>query len=325
MSLSRREFLGSVGAAAAVGAVPRHAEAQTDAHDLAAIPNGTALRDSARRVVLAYLTTKPEGLAGNSACCIHPLNTPGGARVTDLAPSDHRDHRGIFFAWHDVEFKKGNEVLKGDFWGWGRFAPVQDRVIVNRDLKLVRADARTAEIEMLNDWTIAGVPVMQERTTVVAGQEQGARVLDLTFRFSSADHDVTVNQMAFTGFTFRCRKDGAYTFFDSEGEVTVDRLPNSMATNPSTDWPGRPWYGHQLTLVDGQVISAAVIDHPANPASLWHGARSVSFLNPSVTALQPLQISRGRTLALRYRVVALDGPMPARLLDGMAATWRGRE
>jgi hypothetical protein len=324
MSVSRREFLGAVGAATAVGAFPTGAHAQTQKYEMVPTANGQALTDPGGRVVLAYLTSKPEGLAGNSACCIHPLHTLGGARVTDLAPQDHRDHRGIFFAWHNVEFKKGNDVLKGDFWGWGRFAPVEERVIVNRDLRLVRADARTAEIEVLNDWTIAGTPVMRETTTIVAGQEQGARVLDLSFRFSSADYDVTINQMAFTGFTFRCRKGEAYTFFDSEGEVTPQRLANSSATQPETDWPARPWYAHQVTMPDGQIVSAAVIDHPGNPRSLWHGARSVSFLNPCVTAVEPVRIPRGNALTLRYRAVARDGAVPIATLDNMAARWRTR-
>jgi hypothetical protein len=37
-----------------------------------------------------------------------------GARVTDLAPTDHKDHRGLFFAWHNLEFKKGEQVFLTD-------------------------------------------------------------------------------------------------------------------------------------------------------------------------------------------------------------------
>src|SRR5262245_58102490 len=129
MSVTRRAFL-EIAGSAAVGVRLR----VQNIHTLEAVPNGRILRDPSGRVALAYLTSKPEGLAGNSACCIHPLNTLAGERVTDLAPSDHKDHRGLFFAWHNVEFRKGDEVLKGDFWGWGRFAPVENRVIGNKDV-----------------------------------------------------------------------------------------------------------------------------------------------------------------------------------------------
>jgi len=317
MSITRRSFLGVAGAIA----ITRPFSAQTQTFTFEPGPNGKILKDAKGQVVLAYLTSKPAGLEGNSACCVHPLNTLAGERVTDLAPPDHKDHRGIFFAWHDMEFKKGAETLKADFWGWGRFAPIERRVIVNKDLRLVRADARSAEIAVRNDWTIEDKPVMQEAVTILAGDEQGMRVLDLTFQFTS-DYDVTLNQMAFTGFCMRCRKDGPYTFFDSEGEVTPQRSPNSSATAPATDWPARPWYSHQVTLPDGKVLASAVIDHPKNPPSLWHGARGVSFLNPCVSAQQPVQIPAGKPLALRYRAVARDGAFPAGLLDTMAAAWR---
>src|SRR4030095_3909645 len=158
MSVTRRAFLEIAGGAAAGVRLG----SQNRVYTLEPGPNGKVLKDPAGRVVLAYLTSKPEGLAGNSACCIHPLNTLGGERVTDLAPSDHKDHRGLFFAWHNVEFKKSGEGLQGDFWGWGRYAPVDDRVIVNKDVRLVRADVRTAELNIANDWTIGQTRGMDE-------------------------------------------------------------------------------------------------------------------------------------------------------------------
>jgi hypothetical protein len=330
MSVSRRAFFSISGAAVLGTSLPRLRAAgsagasarQARTYTLEPHAAGKTLKDPNGRVVLGYLTSKPEGvpLAGNSACCIHPLNTPGGERATDIAPPDHRDHRGIFFAWHDMEFKRNGETLRGDFWGWGRFAPTEGRAIVNRDVRLVRADAASAEIAVRNDWMIASQPVMQEETTIRAGEEQGARVLDLIYRFTS-DYDVTLNRMAFTGFCFRCRKDGAYSFSDSQGEVT---LPNSGATNPESDWPARPWYSHTVALTGGGTVASAVIDHPGNPPSAWHGARSVSFLNPCITAAGAVHIRPRQPLILRYRAVAHDGRFPDGLLDRWAAEWRGR-
>ena len=314
--MTRRTFF-KIAAVAAV-ADPVHAQARRYTFEPG--PNGKVLRDPAGRAVLAYLTSKPEGLAGNSACCIHPLNTLAGERVSDLAPPDHRDHRGLFFAWHNVEFRKGTDVMKGDFWGWGRFAPVEERVIVNKNLQLVRSDASGAELSVTNDWTIAQQVVMHEAATIGVSEERGARVLDLTYRFTS-DYDVTVNQMAFTGVCFRCRKDGPYVFFDPNGEV---KLPDSTATNPASDWPAQPWYAHQVTLPDGKVLSSGLIDHPSNPRSLWHGARGVSFLNPCISAVQPVQIPAGKPLTLRYRAVAFDGTFPVGLLDQLSTAWRAK-
>jgi Family of unknown function (DUF6807) len=319
MSITRRAFLAASGAAA----LTRTVRGQTRAYTLEPDAAGKTLNDPNGRVVLGYLTSKPEGvpLAGNSACCIHPLNTPGGERATDIAPPDHRDHRGIFFAWHDMTFAGKSETLQGDFWGWGRFAPTDGRAIVNRDVRLVRADAKSAEVAVENHWMIANTPVLKETTTIHAGEEPEMRVLDLTYRFTS-DFDVTLNRMAFTGFCFRCRKDGPYTFADSKGEVT---LPNSNATNPESDWPARDWYSHTVTLPDGKIVSSAVIDHPGNPPSLWHGARAVSFLNPCIAAPSAVKIPSGQALTLRYRAVVRDGPFQPRALDRLVTDFRSQE
>ena len=317
--VTRRTFL-ALGGAATMGASLRARQARI--YTLEDIAAGKTLKDAQGRVVLSYLTSKPEGvpLAGNSVCCIHPFNTLGGERATDIAPADHRDHRGIFFAWHDMTFVKNGQSVKADFWGWGRFAPTADRVIRNRSVTLTGASAAAGDVAVVNDWMIGPDVVLKEESTIRAAEEQGARVLDLTYRFTS-DYEVTLNQMAFTGFCFRCRKEGPYTFFDSNGEVT---LPNSGATNPATDWPARSWYSHLVTLPDGKVIASAVIDHPGNPPSLWHGARGVSFLNPCITAPAPVTIPAGRALTLRYRTVAHDGAFPAGWLDRMAGSWRSR-
>ena len=316
MAVDRRTFISMSTAAALGGSLSGQGRAYTLENDA----TGKTLKDPTGRVVLGYLTSKPAGLGGNSACCIYPFNTLGGERATDIAPPDHPNHRGIFFAWHDVTFTRQDETLRGDFWGWGQFAPIEGRRIVNRDLQLAQADAASAELAVRNDWLIDDKPVMQEDTTIRAAEEEGARVLDLAFRFTS-EYDVTLNQMAFTGFCFRCRKDGPYSFSDPKGDVN---LPNSNATRPESDWPGRDWYSHTVVLTGGKPLASAVIDHPGNPPTAWHGARYVSFLNPCIAAAGAVKIPARQPLTLRYRAVVRDGRFPDGFLNRMAARWRGQ-
>jgi hypothetical protein len=106
--------------------------------------------------------------------------------------------------------------------------------------------------------------------------------------------------------------------------VTLEKYPNSNANRPDTDWPAKPWYRHQVTLQNGKVVSSVVVDHPSNPPSLWHGARSVSFLNPCISASGPVQIPAGKPLTLRYLAIAADGEMPAGWLNEVADGWRAR-
>ena len=112
-----------------------------------------------------------------------------------------------------------------------------------------------------------------------------------------------------------------YTFFDSSGEVKLPnpaRRPRNRLAVPSVD-------SHVVTRADGKSVSSALIDHPGNSPSAWHGARAVSFLNPCVTAKGPVKIAAKQPLTLRYRAVTYDGKFPDGMLDRMADRWRKTE
>src|ERR1043166_8112940 len=99
MPTTRRTFLGTAAAAALHG--------QKKPYTLTPDPLGMTLNTPDGRAACTYLARKPDniGVEGNSACCFHPVNTPSGERVTDIAPPDHRDHRGLFFAWQSMDFR----------------------------------------------------------------------------------------------------------------------------------------------------------------------------------------------------------------------------
>jgi len=316
MLINRRTFLGAVGAAVADASL----EAQNRAYILEPDPNGKTLKSPEGRVVFTYLVRKPDGipLAGNSACCLHPVNTPSGERVTDIAPPDHRDHRGIFFAWQDVEFRRGGETIHGDFWGWGHFAPTEGRSIVNRHISLAAADTKSADVAIGNDWEIEGRKMMDEASTIHVTQNHGATILDLTYRFTS-DYDVTIEQNAFTGFAYRARKDGKWYYSDADGKVT---RPDSKSLVIEANWPARDWYSYTITLENGKTVAIAVLDHPTNPPSTWHESMQLTYLNPCVSVSKPVNIPAGKTFTLRYRALAHDGEFPEGMLNKMAAEWR---
>ncbi|HEY1947968.1 MAG TPA: DUF6807 family protein, partial [Bryobacteraceae bacterium] len=297
------------------------AQAQPQSWTLEPDPFGLTLKTPDGRIVFTYLTRKPDGvpLVGNNACCFHPVNTLAGERVTDIAPSDHRDHRGMFLAWANMDFQRKSGTVHGDFWGWNHFAATKGRIIVNREVKLLSSNAKSAEVSVLNDWNIDGEKVLDENTTVQVHEEQGARILDFVFRLTS-DGDWGIGREAFTGFVVRCRKDGQSYLSDAKGKVT---LPDSDPLKPDLNWPAADWYSYTIALNSGTTVAAALIDHPANPRSTWHEPRYVSFLNPCITALQPLNIPANQQFILRYRTVFHDGEFPDDMLNRLAAEWRG--
>ena len=102
--------------------------------------------------VLAKYQLQPDRnaeLAVESACYFHPLKTPAGITVTEVAPPDHPHHRGVFLGFVEM---RGD--VDADFWGWGEHAPKDGRRIVNRAIKKL-PDGSANGFVAINQWVAA--------------------------------------------------------------------------------------------------------------------------------------------------------------------------
>lgn len=307
---------------------------QTRVYALDNDPLGKVLKGPDGRDAFVYMTRRPDdpNFWAASTCCFHPLFTPGGERITDFAPGDHHHHRGVFLAWHSMTFHRkadfrtfgrlgpthGNDINRGDFWGWGQFAPIDKRVIANRDVRLVSADARSAQVEIQNDWTIEGQKYMGERSTAGWRQETGANVLDLAYQLTP-DWDLTLDHAAFGGFCVRARNDGESWYTDPKGRVT---RPDPHYSAPDLNWPAADWYAFSIKLKSGREIGCAVVNHASNPPTTWHNPRYVWMINPTIVADKLVEVSAGKPLTLKYRVIVFDGALPVQLVERLSAEWR---
>ena len=77
-----------------------------------------------------------------------------------------------------------------------------------------------------------------------------------------------------------------------------------------------------MKLSSGKIVGAAVLDHPSNPPTTWHGSRGLWMLNPNMAAVGPYTIKKETPLTLRYRVVVHDGATPATLVNTLSDEWR---
>ena len=297
-------------------------------------PHGKILKSPDGQVVFRYMTKKPAetNLLANSVCCFHPLKTPTGERITDLAPGDHHHHRGVFLAWHTMDFREkadftafgpmgptyGFNISRADFWGWGEFAPTTGRVIENRSVKLIESDSEEAVLEIRNDWLINKRIMADEKTLATVRKQDGVYIIDLDYRITPAI-DMTLNHTAFGGFCVRARNDGKAYYATADGKV---KLPDPHYSVPELNWPAKEWYDYTITLDTGKTIAIAVLDHPDNPPATWHNPRYVWMINPCIAADGPLHVSKGKTLRLRYRLVVHDGPTPTKLLQKLSRRWQ---
>jgi hypothetical protein len=267
--------------------------------------------------IAAYVTALPADspLSVASACFFHPLYTPRGRVVTDLAPEDHRHHRGVFLAW--VEMHGQHDA---DFWGWGEHAPKEGRVIEFRSLERAEVDARQARVELRSAWRAEQATLIDEQLTVTAARRVGGNVLDLEYRLTPRA-ELRLARWAFSGFCVRLTRRLPVTYTDPQGPV---ERPFPDHLRPESNWPAADWYDGTVRLADGEPAGVAVIDHPQNLPALWHNEGRIAMLNPAIVAAGEVRLAAGQALVLRYRVVAHDGPAPREELAKLAREFRGQ-
>ncbi|MEO8735264.1 MAG: DUF6807 family protein [Edaphobacter sp.] len=314
------------------------AQAADSAYSLVPVQYGMDLKTPDGRVVFEYMTKKPDniGLTSPSVADFHPVNTPSGETVTNIAPNDHPHHRGIFFGFMNSEFHvpdsyvnappthpvRSFTVQRGDFWAWGAYAPREDRLIKTDDVKLVSSDAKKAQLEIHNDWLIKGKKLLDETDEVFVTERDGVYVIDIYYRLAPVV-DYELLQTAFGGFAVQAQKYGESYYSTASGKVT---LPDPHYSYPESDWPSEPWYDYTIKLKsDAKVVGVAVLDHPLNPPTRWHNARYLWMLNPCITTFGPMTIHPDAPLMLRYRVVVHDGATPTELLQKLSEEWRGTQ
>ena len=269
-------------------------------------------RNSTRGIIYRYQRVKPSDSTSNSesAAYFHPLTTPKGLVVTEVGPDDHRHHRGVFFAWVNMQ-----GATKADFWGWGALAPIEGRRVVNRSVEAVAAGGFLAQ----NEWLAGDEVLIQEALGARAAVGGENHVLDLNYSLTPKI-DLTLPRVAFSGFCVRVRKGPDIAMYDPAGLV---KLPSPSHEKPETGWPDRAWYACAVSLPEGRG-GVAAISHPSNPPALWHNVSGIGMLNPCVAAPAELALPKDRPLTLRYRIVSFDGDVPTEKLNALAAEFAQR-
>jgi hypothetical protein len=255
--------------------------------------------------ILRYQFRPPAGskLAVESGDYFHPVRTPKGVVVTDVAPDDHPHHRGMFLAFVEVHGKKD-----GDFWGWGQYAPKKDRRIANWGVRPFKDPSYFATE---SDWMAEDQAVLHEECLVSVHRDGDANVIDLRYSLQ-AEQVTTLSKWAFGGFCVRMPKEKKPFATGPDGKVNLP-LPNHM--KPETDWPDAKWYDY--TFAD-KSAGVAVINAKSNPKTLWHNQSAIGMLNPCITAAGEVKLKPEEPLVLTYRVVVHDGAVSKEQMEKLA-------
>jgi Family of unknown function (DUF6807) len=218
---------------------------------------------------------------------IHPLYGPGGEELTKDWPVDHPHHRGIYWAWPEVDY----HGQRGDLHALQRvFARPTGRCIL-------LGGERFAQIDAENNWLWEDrEPIVRERAIIRAWKaEAGGRCLDLEFHFTALGDDVAIARRGtdeYGGLNIRLagvRNQQITTYTASPG------------SNPRMAWadlsgvfaPGQPEAG--LTI----------LQHPDNseyPGD-WVKFPELNWLQPTFPAAgRRYLLKKGKPLVLRFRL-----------------------
>lgn len=218
---------------------------------------------------------------------IHPLYGLEGEVLTKDWPLDHPHHRGIYWAWPEVEYGKE----RGDLHALQR---VFARPVGKPKLTSGAAFAQV-EAESLWQWEDRE-PIVREVARIRAyPADADGRVVDLTFAFTALKEGVTI----------------ARRETDKYGGLNLRLEPSAYQTitthtDPAGTEPRRCWSDLTGVFAGAHGPSGlAVFPAPSNPdyPGDWVQYPELAWVQPTFPAAKTrYPLSRAAPLVLRYRV-----------------------
>ncbi len=244
--------------------------------------------------------------------CIHPLVTPSGRVLSGFEPSDHRWHRGLWFAIKYVD--------EDNFWE--EVDPCGKQV--SSEHVQISADEQgcwhwNSRIHWIRP---SGSLVFEEQRNLKIETTERALRIDWHSSFL-AQEDLHLDRTPFTtwggysGLGWRaCRELHDVRFRHSEGEsesLSGDRKA-WLAADGLLDGPfvnDEPAAAGLLMVVDPQ--------HPRFPLPFYAKSNNgFTFMNPAFLFHEGMDVQAGEKLELRYRIVTVDGRWAENLQEEVA-------
>jgi len=225
---------------------------------------------------------------------IHPLVGPGGAVLTADWPVDHPHHRGVYWAWPEVEFG----TRRGDLHALQHvFSRPTGRVAL-------REEPGAAVMRAENLWWWEDGTAVVRETVVIRVQEavDGARAADLALRFEPLVEGVTLARREtrlYGGLNVRMATPRGQ-------EILVQ-------TDPEGSTPRRAWSDLSGVYENGGACGLLILQHRDNPdyPGEWVRYPELSWCQPTFPAPGSRHaLRRGEALRLRYRLWMHAGRYP---------------
>ncbi|WP_396626925.1 PmoA family protein [Luteitalea sp.] len=247
---------------------------------------------------------------------LHPVMTPGGRRVTEDYPPNHRHHHGIWAAWTRTSV----DGRAPDFWNMG------DRTGTVEFERLSRtwSGPLTAGFDTRHRYMDLSAPtpttVLLEDWRVVAyawpAGDRPWHVFDLeTTQALTGNSPLDLPPYRYGGVGMR----GRHLWDGADGVAVLTSTGRTRTTGHGT----RATWMAMTGLIDGQRAGIAMLSHPDNV----HSPQPVRihptepFLNFAPQQAGAFRLRPGEPFRQRYRFVVFDGAPDATRLDAIWQAW----
>ena len=218
---------------------------------------------------------------------IHPLYGPDGQVLTEDWSVDHPHHRGIYWAWPEVEFNG----QRGDLHA------LQHVFARPTGTAKTTAGADFAQIQADNIWKWEDtVPIVRERTTIRAGRaDEHGRVIDLKFEITALKDGVSIARRGtnqYGGLNIRLSP--------------VKNLQLTHHADPAGTVPRRAWSDSIGIRAGGErSVGFAVFERATNPdyPGDWVKFENLPWFQPTFPAANTRYVLKtDAPLVLEYRL-----------------------
>jgi hypothetical protein len=226
---------------------------------------------------------------------IHPIYGPNGEMLTRDWSKDHPHHRGIYWAWPEVDFG----TKRGDLHAL--------QIVFARPTGKIKYQSGPlfAQIEAENLWMWKdSVSIVNEVAVirVYMATPQG-RIIDLAFRFTALKDSITIARR------------GTHLYGGLNVRMQTPKSQNIFFHTDSSDIvPRRSWSDLSGLFAGAEVKSGMmVLQHQQNPdyPGDWVQYPELSWCQPTFPAANTrYPLLRGKSLVLRYRILVHDGTLP---------------
>lgn len=243
---------------------------------------------------------------------IHPLRTMGGEVLTNLSPSDHYHHFGLWYAWTKTTFE-GNEI---DFWNLNK----KQGTVRFRQFNRISDIGFNATLDhIVYPDSSAEKVAMHEELDIKVGQSSlPGYYMDYNTTLKCAgDSPIILEVHRYGGLVIRVREDWNTS---SAEMMTSEGLSRSKADGSHARWAyfqGKAGKGDACILI---LSNPSNLNHP-EPLRVWDEKVNLSkgdvMWNFSPTKERPYTLKPGEVLKLSYRIYISDNTINEALAENL--------